>query len=288
MVAIPYFRQQHKYIKVTCAEFTSNFYRRSTCLSLFVFISLVSFSQTKRLVIAHRGDHTEAPENTLKAYEDAIKNRVDYVEVDLRTSKDNKLVVMHDASVDRMTNGKGAVKELTFQQLQQLEVIDKERPSLGSHKILRFEEVLDLCKGKIKIYLDFKDADPKIVWEFIQKKKMEKSIVVYINHEDQYTKWRSVAPQMPLIVSLPDSIRSVSALATFIEKYNPDILDGGVENYTPEMVLHAVKMKKEIWLDFQRVNEGPLNWSRGIRLGIQGFQTDKPKELKIWLQGPTD
>ncbi len=257
-------------------------------LAFFIFIPWISNGQSKRIVIAHRGDHTAAPENTLKAYENAIASKVDYVEVDLRTSKDDKLVIMHDATVDRMTNGKGAVKELSYIELIQLDVIDKSRLSLDVEKIPTFEQVLDLCKGKVGIYLDFKEADPQRVWALIQRKNMESSIVVYINHPDQYKKWRSVAPSMPLMVSLPDLIHSVNSLDTFIKKYNPDILDGGVENYSPEMVLHAVKMKKAVWLDFQQVNEGPLHWSKGVTLGIQGFQTDKPKELKTWLMKLND
>ena len=250
---------------------------------LLLLVPFYATGQPKRIVIAHRGDHTEAPENTLKAYENAIANQVDYVEVDLRTTKDGNLVVMHDATVDRMTNGKGNVSELTLAELLQLEVTDKQNPSFGIYKIPQFEEVLDLCKNKVGIYLDFKEADPKQVWALVKKKKMERAVVVYINHEDQFKKWKAVAPYLPLMVSLPDSITTVENLAKFIRKVDPDILDGGLENYTPEMVRYVVKKKKEVWLDFQQPNEGPLHWKMGVQLGIQGFQTDKPKELKKWL-----
>src|ERR1700710_2517630 len=74
------------------------------------------------IVIAHRGDHVIFPENTLAGYAEAIKNGADYVEIDLRTTKDSGLVSMHDATVNRMTNGKGAVKDLTFNEVESLQV----------------------------------------------------------------------------------------------------------------------------------------------------------------------
>ena len=59
------------------------------------------------IVVSHRGDHTQAPENTLAAFGNAIKDGADCVEIDLRTTVDSQLVIMHDATVDRMTDGWG-------------------------------------------------------------------------------------------------------------------------------------------------------------------------------------
>ncbi|MHA4810654.1 glycerophosphodiester phosphodiesterase [Flavitalea flava] len=75
-------------------------------------------SRHKFIVIAHRGDNTEAPENTLAAVENGIKNGVDFVEIDLRTTKDCVLVIMHDETVDRMTNGKGRISDLTYAEVR--------------------------------------------------------------------------------------------------------------------------------------------------------------------------
>lgn len=69
-------------------------------------------------VIAHRGASFLEPENTIRAIEKAIKIGADFVEVDVRMSKDNKLVIMHDLDVDRTTDGKGLVKDYTVQELK--------------------------------------------------------------------------------------------------------------------------------------------------------------------------
>jgi glycerophosphoryl diester phosphodiesterase len=258
---------------------------------LFFITPAIVWSQVdkkKQIVIAHRGDHTEAPENTLKAFSDAIAQGLDYVEVDLRETKDNQLVVIHDASIDRMTTGKGKVKDLSLNEILKYEVQDKKRPQLGKHRIPLFSEVLDLCKDRIKIYLDFKEADVNATWELIRSKGMEKSFVVYINHKDQYKSWRNVAPQIPLMVSLPDSVKSVKGLDNFLKLVDAEILDGDCANYSPEMMKLMASKNRQVWLDFQQADEGSVHWEIGTKLGIQGFQSDKPRELKAWLLAKKD
>src|SRR5580658_5587834 len=76
----------------------------------------------KIVVIAHRGAHREAPENTLASLEKAIEIGCDYVELDVRRTKDGALVIMHDNSVNRMTNGKGKIADLTLAEIRKFEV----------------------------------------------------------------------------------------------------------------------------------------------------------------------
>lgn len=85
------------------------------------------------VVIGHRGARTLAPENTLEAIRVAAKCKADMVEVDIRLSKDGKLVLMHDETVDRTTNGKGRVEDLSLEELQSEEIMgrDKRVPTLG-------------------------------------------------------------------------------------------------------------------------------------------------------------
>jgi glycerophosphoryl diester phosphodiesterase len=154
-------------------------------------------------ISCHRGDHTHAPENTLAAFANAIKAGADYVEIDLRTTVDSQLVIMHDATVNRMTNGTGLIKDMHYDSLSKLRVKDKAHPEWGDFNIPLFSQVLELCKDKIYIYLDFKNADPGDAYRLIEKYGMKKQIVVYINAEQQFHGWRRVAPAMPLMVSLP-------------------------------------------------------------------------------------
>ena len=104
-------------------------------------------------VIAHRGDWRNFPENSLEAIESVIKMGVDIVELDVHRTADGELVVCHDKTIDRTTNGKGKISELTLDYI-------RSRNLRAGHKIVtRFkmptlEEALDVCKGRILINID--------------------------------------------------------------------------------------------------------------------------------------
>lgn len=241
-------------------------------------------SQHRFLVSAHRGDHTHAPENTLQAYANAIGAGADYVEIDLRTTRDSMLVIMHDASVDRMTTGKGLVRDLTYDSLRLLRVRDKAHPEWGEQDIPTFDQVLQLCRGKIGIYLDFKNADPAVAYKAIRRYHMEDQVIVYINAPWQFTGWRRVAPKMPLMVSIPDNIRTTDSLAGFLDKYHPDILDGDWDGYSSDMVTMATKNGYLVFPDIQGPNESPALWEAAVSKGIRALQTDHPGDLVAWLK----
>lgn len=234
------------------------------------------------IVIAHRGDHTAAPENTIRAFKDAIAAGVDYVEVDLRTTRDGELVVMHDASVDRMTNAKGLVKDLSLSDLRKAIVVDKQRPQLGEHRIPTFAEVLEACSGKTGIYLDFKDGDVRKVLQLLQKWKMTHKVIVYINHPDQLSEWRTHAPAIPLMVSLPDSVRDAASYAAFSKSAGVEYLDGDYSDYTAALVSVIQAAGQHVWVDVQSKDEGPDVWEKVLSLGVEGMQTDHPRELIRW------
>jgi glycerophosphoryl diester phosphodiesterase len=237
------------------------------------------------IVSCHRGNHTHAPENTLKAYENAIKAGADYVEIDLRTTVDSQLVIMHDATVNRMTNGTGLIKDMRYDSLNRLMVKDKTHPEWGEFPIPTFSQVLELCKDKIYIYLDFKNADPGAAYRLIEKYGMEKQVVVYINAEQQFHGWRRVAPSMPLMVSLPVNVKDTTSLQRFLDQVHPDILDGGYEQYTQEMVAMAQRQGYTVFPDIQGPAESPALWEQPVQKGIRALQTDHPEDLIAWLAG---
>src|SRR5262249_6466235 len=74
------------------------------------------------LTSAHRGEHLRHPENSLPAIQAAIDAGMDFVELDVRTTADGNLVLMHDRTVDRMTNGQGAVASMTLAEVRKLDL----------------------------------------------------------------------------------------------------------------------------------------------------------------------
>jgi glycerophosphoryl diester phosphodiesterase len=138
-------------------------------IALGVIISLWhahSFGQVKTLirqlhdpndkhimVIAHRGDWRNAPENSLQAYRSAIAMGVDIIEVDLEMSKDSVIIILHDHTLNRSTTGKGKPSDYTLAELRQFKL----RDGLGAptrQTIPTLEEVMQLAKGKVLVNLD--------------------------------------------------------------------------------------------------------------------------------------
>ena len=99
--------------------------------------------------IGHRGAAALEPENTLCSFRKAMEIGVDYVEFDIHRCKSGELVVIHDETVDRTTNGKGFVKDLTLQELKKLDAGKGE-------KIPTLQEAIDACKDKAKLQIELK------------------------------------------------------------------------------------------------------------------------------------
>ena len=229
------------------------------------------------IVVAHRGDHEHVPENTVASVKEAIKAGVDYVEIDLRTSKDGYLVLMHDASVNRMTNGKGNVKDLTLDSIRALQIKNGDK----IYRIPEFKDVLKACNGRINIYLDFKDADVAETYRQIKRAGMEKHVVVYINKEPQYGTWRKTAPHMPLMTSLPDTIKTAEGLARFLKTTPVEVFDN---LYDHKMIAAAKKKHVAVWLDAEEENENAVGWDKVLDKKVAGMQTDHPEELIRYLE----
>lgn len=123
-------------------------------------------------IIAHRGLSEIAPENTLIAFEKAIKNKADGLEFDLQLSADHQFVIIHDLTLDRTSNSQGKVKDLTLEELKQLDLGSWFDPQFKEEKIPTLREVFKLCQPHIlKLYLEVKDA----------KKWQEQDIIKLIN-----------------------------------------------------------------------------------------------------------
>ncbi len=105
------------------------------------------------LVIAHRSDWRNFPENSLEAMESAVSMGVDMLEMDVAKTKDNHLIIMHDKTLDRTTTGKGFVADYTLESIKKLFL--KNGANIATkYKVPTLEEALILSKGKILVNLD--------------------------------------------------------------------------------------------------------------------------------------
>jgi glycerophosphoryl diester phosphodiesterase len=154
-------------------------------------------------VVGHRGAPKDAPENTLLSFKRAIDIGVDWIEFDLRESADGVLVVIHDETVDRTTDGKGKVLEMAFEELERLDAGNGQRiPSLW--------QVIDLARGRVKMDMEIKE------------KGIEEGVVDTI-------KSNGIVDQCMVSSFMPDSIKKVKEM-------DPEIMTAAIMDKMPEDV----------------------------------------------------
>jgi len=237
----------------------------------------------KFVVIAHRGNHARAHENTLTALQHAIDAGADYAEIDVRRTVDGHYVLMHDRDVERMTDGHGAVARLTLAQIRNLRVQDLSRPQIPADRVPTFEEALQLIKGQINIYLDFKEGERSVVAKAIRDAGVTRQILVY-DGDEAVAEWHRVAPELPLIVSLPDDIKTAQQMLQFAKSKDIEVLDGSWRGYSAETVQAVQPSGLKIWPDIQSAKENADYFKAVLKLGVSGVQTDHPEALIAWLQ----
>ena len=125
------------------------------------------------LKIGHRGAKGYEPENTLISFEKAIAMGADGIELDVHLSIDGHLIVIHDETIDRTTNGKGAVNQLTLQELKSFKINNKQ-------EIPTLEEVLDLVNQRCFVNIELKNQDTaekvvQLIEHYISDKKWNHS-----------------------------------------------------------------------------------------------------------------
>lgn len=129
---------------------------------------ILSCDTSTVLVVAHRGDWRYAPENSIAAIEHSIASGVDVVELDLQLTKDSVLIVMHDATLDRTTTGKGRVNEWTLDSIRTLKL----RNGCGirtKHTVPTLEEAMLTAKNSVLVNLDKADRYFKLVVPVLEK-----------------------------------------------------------------------------------------------------------------------
>lgn len=137
----------------------------------------------KPIIIGHRGAASLAPENTLASFKKAWEKGAEMVELDVHRTKDGHLVVIHDDKVDRTTDGKGLVKNLTLKEIKALDAGSWFSYEFKGEKVPTLEEVMDWSCGKIYLDIEVKNSTQypgieKDIAGLIEKKKMEKDVIV--------------------------------------------------------------------------------------------------------------
>lgn len=230
-------------------------------------------------VVAHRGAHEGIPENTLAAYQKAIDLGADFVEVDLRMTKDGRIVSVHNGSVDAYTqDAKGEVKSFTLDELKAMDIGSRIAPAFKEERIPTFEEILALCKGKIGIYLDLKEAPVPLLVDMVKEHDMERDVLWYASVEE-LTQLRELCPEC---IPMPDPGPEAN-LATLLQDFEPGVV-ASVARYIGQSFVQACHAKGRLVI----VDEGgdvEKFWAQCAEWKVDGIQTDHPEKLIARLKG---
>jgi glycerophosphoryl diester phosphodiesterase len=129
------------------------------------------------MVLAHRGGFIDTPENSISAIEHSTNIGVDIVEIDVQLTSDNVLVVMHDQTIDRTTNGSGSVSSYTLQELKQFKLL-MPNGSVTDETIPTLKEALDYSKDKMHLFLDKGDGYlDKIYDDLVETSTLNQTII---------------------------------------------------------------------------------------------------------------
>lgn len=229
-------------------------------------------------VIAHRGGAGIMPENTLAAFQHAIRLGCDYVEIDVRTTRDGKLVLMHDRTVDRTTNGTGAVNEMTLSAIRKLDAGAKFSPLYRGERVPTLDEVFELCRGKINVYVDHKDAPTEQISRTIRRHRMEKQVLVY-GGLDKLREWKRLASYIPVMPSLSEEYRKPGGIAELKKVVPVDALNGDMHLWTPHLVQEAHREGITVYVDNLGFPDTPEGYRQSLAMGVDGIETDYPDSL---------
>jgi glycerophosphoryl diester phosphodiesterase len=143
------------------------------------------------IVIAHRGHSTGAPEQTLAAFSAAAALGADMIEADVRRSRDGRLVMLHDATLDRTTNGHGVVADFTFRELRGLDAGGWFSPAFSGELIPSLDELFDLAGDRgVALCLEVKGETPAerslvahlVAEQVVRRKRLDRDVVASFDH----------------------------------------------------------------------------------------------------------
>lgn len=229
-------------------------------------------------VVAHRGAHNGIPENTIPAYQKAIDLGVDFVEIDVRMTKDHHFVSCHNEEIDKYTVGATPEKisEMTLAEVRALDVGSRIGPQWQGTQIPTFEEILDLVKGKCGIYLDLKNAPVAPLIEMIKARGMEHDVIWYAYKDSDFIDIKKICPEC---VIMPDPGPEKN-LAELIEKFHPDVIASTWKYLSAGFVETCHNAGAIVIVD----DHGPETWNDILKWGTDGIQTNEPAELIARLE----
>lgn len=245
-------------------------------------------TQARTRVIAHRGFSGAAPENTIAAVRAAIEIQADMVEIDVTLTSDGHIVVIHDETLDRTTNGSGRVSDFTRAELQQLDAGAWFAPSFAGERIPSLDAVLDEVEGRILINVEIKSeaVDRGIVAKVasaIQRWGMIDQVVISSFSPKALQEMNSIAPEIRTAVLYNTEFHKGRDAVEIVTDLGASVFNIKRQRLTRKMLRRC--RQHDIPVGIYTVNE-PRRMRRLVKKGIGAIFTDHPDRL-LEILNPT-
>ena len=273
------------------------------CLQKLIIILLIlpvqSFStqpekESSVQVIAHRGFSGKYPENTVLAVRKAAKLGVDYIEIDVHQSADGRVIVIHDATVDRTTNGSGRVSELTADEIQQLDAGSWKSDAFKGEKIPLLEDILPFISADIKLLLEVKkgrklyEGIEQTILDILQEHGVKEHVVIQSFYTDVLKNFARLDPDLPLHKL---GVYQSPAFPFYID-HRPGVGRMHRISDVEQLNLYHKFLNRRILRRISNKNLSVYTWTvnepedmiKMINLGVDGIITDYPDVLQNVLK----
>lgn len=261
------------------------------------------YEEGKVCVISHRGDWRNTPENSIRAIQNCIDLGVNMVEIDIKKTKDNELILLHDKTLDRTTTGKGLPQDYTLAEIKQMRL----RNGAGvatSHQIPTLEEAMIVAKGKIWVNIDKGYDYFDLVEKVLEKTGTTQQVLIKagLPYQKVVAENKAVLDKlffMPIIdMANPDAMTMVEE---YIKNMQPKVFEvcfTQIDQALQNVLDRIQKSGSKVWIntlwpslcaglnDDRAVEENQQDsiWGKVIEMGASFIQTDRPKELVNYLR----
>ena len=234
------------------------------------------------LVFAHRGTSSIALENSPSSFKKAIEIKADYIETDIRKTKDEKIIIMHDKDIKRTTNGKGKISNMKLAEIKRFKLKNGE-------EILTLEELIDMVKNKIKLNIEIKytqDASTaKKVVSLLRRKGILKDVMISSFSVKILKTIREISPNIETALLYTDD-KTPRVIVKRLY-YSSRIVKKAKILKTDHLNLHyrfiTKRLLKKAFENNLKVNVWTVNSDKLLdkmkNLGVDGIITDYPQKL---------
>ena len=247
---------------------------RGTAPPKFAFFEPVSPPRAIE-VMAHRGAMRSAPENTARALEISIADAVEWVEVDVRLTKDGQHVLFHDDQLGDKTDGTGLLRDRTLAELRAIDAGTKFAPRFAGARILTLAEGLELARGRVNLYLDCKDVDPAKLADDVIAARMEHQVVIY-DTPQVLTAIRAAATRE---LGLMTKWHPRFGFTPWVDEVRPAAVEIDAGDVTPEVCREFKSRGIKVQAKTLGAHDRPEVWDRMAAAPVDWIQTDFAEEV---------